>query len=132
MNDELREVYENWLEKAYNDWKIVEILLKDKTSPLDGICFHCQQYVEKLIKALLTRKNKVFPKTHDIRELIELAEQFLPALNQFVEDAEKLTIHGVVTRYPQQVKFLTEDKMKNIVDFATRIGKVIEKELQQQ
>jgi HEPN domain-containing protein len=39
-----------WLGKANNDWSVVKILLASDSSPMDIVCFHCQQYVEKMLK----------------------------------------------------------------------------------
>ena len=126
MNDELNEIFEGWLEKSYNDRKIVEILLREQDSPLDGICFHCQQYVEKLLKALLTKKGIVFRKTHDIRELAGQIVQFAPSLEPLMEDADILSIHGVDTRYPQRVRFITKQQTDTVVKLAFEFGRVLE------
>lgn len=32
----------------------------------DAVCFHAQQAIEKLIKAILIEKNQTFPRTHDL------------------------------------------------------------------
>ncbi|MBI3588414.1 HEPN domain-containing protein [Candidatus Micrarchaeota archaeon] len=36
-------------------------------------CFHCQQSVEKGLKALLLKKSNSFPKIHSLRELADAA-----------------------------------------------------------
>jgi HEPN domain-containing protein len=63
MNAEFREAARLWLNKAQNDRKAFEILAADDEASTDTVCFHCQQYVEKLLKA-------------EMREMIALAEQF--------------------------------------------------------
>ena len=67
---------------------------------LDTVCFHCQQFVEKLLKALLTCHRVEAPKTHDLRRLIQLAEPFAPELSRFSDASDVLTAHGLETRYP--------------------------------
>jgi HEPN domain-containing protein len=52
MNDQTREAVLEWLMKARNDWATVEILLASGQAPGETTCFHCQQYVEKLVKAV--------------------------------------------------------------------------------
>ncbi len=57
MNDKNNEAVQQWIIKAKSDWDAVEILTESKKCPPDTVCFHCQQYVEKLLKALLTKNN---------------------------------------------------------------------------
>ncbi|MBN1506878.1 MAG: HEPN domain-containing protein [Sedimentisphaerales bacterium] len=49
MSDQTREAVAQWLAKARNDWTTVEILLASGYAPAETVCFHCQQYVEKLL-----------------------------------------------------------------------------------
>ena len=65
MNDDSGELVRQWKEKARNDWTAVEILLDSEQCPAETVCFHCQQFVEKLLKALLTQHCIEAPKTHD-------------------------------------------------------------------
>lgn len=55
MNDDTGELVRQWKKKAQSDWTTVEILLAHEQCPAEAVCFHCQQYVEKLLKALLSR-----------------------------------------------------------------------------
>jgi len=62
------------------------------------ICYHIQQYVEKMIKARLTDMGIFFRKTHDIRMLLELFPD-----GSFTDDifemADVITSYCVDTRY---------------------------------
>ncbi len=100
MNDETGEAVRQWRAKAQSDWTTVEILVSSEQCPADTVCFHCQQVVEKLLKALLTRHWREAPKTHDVRWLIQCAESFAPELLRFSDHSDTLTVHGVETRYP--------------------------------
>ena len=55
MNSDL---VKNWLIKANNDIVISkhELSLPEDQVVTDGVCFHCQQAVEKFFKALLISK----------------------------------------------------------------------------
>ncbi len=50
---------EKWIIKAVNDLKVAEHELRqpEKEIITDAVCFHCQQAVEKLLKAYLASKN---------------------------------------------------------------------------
>jgi HEPN domain-containing protein len=64
------------------------------------VVFHAQQAVEKYLKALLTRHQTEFPKTHVIRHLLLLLQPVEPALANALEDANWLSPFGVDIRYP--------------------------------
>lgn len=66
------EPIDKWLVKAEADLETVRILLDIKTTNNEIICFHCQQAVEKLLKAYLVHLNEKIPKTHDLDTLLKI------------------------------------------------------------
>lgn len=100
MSDDLLEAVRQWMLKAFSDWTAVEILTEDPRCPRSAACFHCQQYVEKLLKAYLTLNGVEAPRTHDLRLLITLCEPTLPSIAALKDRADELSIHGVQSRYP--------------------------------
>jgi HEPN domain-containing protein len=62
-----------WIDKAPQDLAAAEALMRNKPPLLYPVCFHCQQASEKYIKAFLTHRQIEFPKTHNIRDLLDLA-----------------------------------------------------------
>lgn len=62
--------------------------------------FHAQQAAEKALKALLVRYQVDFRKTHDLGELLRLAEPVAPGISQALGEVEALTPHAVDSRYP--------------------------------
>lgn len=63
------------------------------------LLFHLQQAVEKLVKALLSWQNVIFPRTHDIEELLELCMREGIRLPEYVEEFSELTPYAVEFRY---------------------------------
>ena len=125
MNDETRDAVRQWRAKADSDWTAVEILLSSDRCPAQIVCFHCQQYVEKLLKALLTAHNVEAPKTHDLRRLIQLAEPFAAALAGLSDRADLLTSHGVQTRYPDDWQDIPEEEMRDMVNLGKEFAEII-------
>jgi HEPN domain-containing protein len=125
MNDDTGELVRQWKEKAQSDWTAVEILLIHEQCPAEAVCFHCQQFVEKLLKALLSRHGIEAPKTHDLRRLIQLAESFVPDVSQFSDASDKLTVHGVETRYPGDSYPVSSEEMDEVVQISRAIGEVL-------
>ncbi len=125
MNEKTREAVRQWLAKAQSDWDAVEILTASKRCPNETVCFHCQQFVEKLLKAILTQNGIEAPKTHDLRRLIQLAQPFAPELSLLVDVSDELTVHGVETRYPGEWRKIKKSEMKRVVDLTKRFSDIL-------
>ena len=70
---------------------------------LDTAVYHCQQAVEKALKACLSYHDTVFEKTHDLTELVETCVTIDPVFASWRDVAAILTPHAVHFRYPTQV-----------------------------
>lgn len=93
------EQHQIFLIKAKQDLSLVrEVLHSDAVAP-EILLFHLQQAVEKLIKGLLTFHGIQFPQTHDLEDLIELAEDNRVELPPLMEDLSELTPYAVEARY---------------------------------
>ena len=66
-----------WLIKAMEDFNVArhELNLSDDEIATGAVCFHCQQFVEKLLKMYLIYKKIDFGKTHDLKFLADLCSQ---------------------------------------------------------
>ena len=86
-----------WWRKALDD---LEVARRVADLPF-ACCFHCQQAVEKAIKALLVLHQIDFRKLHDIGQLVRLlqASPSVPPAAR-IEGLESLTRYAVVARYP--------------------------------
>lgn len=125
MNKETREAVRQWRKKAQSDWTTVGILTTSERCPADIACFHCQQFVEKMLKAILTLHGIEAPKTHDLRRLIQLAEPFAPELSRLSDASDKLTVHGVETRYPGDWLRVTTSEMNEMVELEKQFGDIL-------
>jgi HEPN domain-containing protein len=125
MNDQTREAIRQWRAKARSDWTAVEILMASERCPAETVCFHCQQFVEKLLKAFLTSHGIETPKTHDLRRLIQLAEPFALELSLLSDASDTLTIHGVETRYPGDWRQIEPSEMNEIVQLSKQFGDIL-------
>jgi HEPN domain-containing protein len=93
-----------WVEKAEGDFATAGRELRARRQPnYDAVCFHAQQTAEKYLKAFLHENGIIFPKTHN---LIELLEQCLP-LDASFESQRKLLVlldrYAVRYRYPGEL-----------------------------
>jgi HEPN domain-containing protein len=89
-----------WLEKAHMDLRSAQVDL-DASPPIIGdALFHCQQAVEKTIKALLTWHDQPFRKTHDLAVLGAQLAELEPEMDDLLKDAAPLTEYAWKFRYP--------------------------------
>jgi HEPN domain-containing protein len=97
--EEIRRLVDEWIEKADLDFDTVVRLIPEERFR-DIVAFHAQQAAEKYLKALLTRHQIEFPKTHAIRRLLILLQPVDPALAQALDEASWLSPFGADIRYP--------------------------------
>jgi HEPN domain-containing protein len=83
-----------------------------------GVCFHAQQAAEKSIKAAMLFRGIEIPLTHDIEELLEIAEDQGFFVTEEVQEAAHLTPYAVETRYPGYCEEITKDDVKNALRIA--------------
>ncbi len=119
MNDTVRE----WIDKAAGDYRTAGRELQVSDSPnFDAVCFHAQQCIEKLMKALLIHQGVVPPRTHDLVYLDQLLASAWPGWSwPVVEDLRFLSRAAVAFRYPGEAA----DQMEanEAFDICTRIRK---------
>ena len=86
-----------WLEREQGDLRAAEICATEL--PATAL-FHCQQAAEKYLKAYLTWNQKVFRKTHELRELATACALIVAALKSVLDPAETLSKYAWKFRYP--------------------------------
>ncbi|MBI1764398.1 MAG: HEPN domain-containing protein [Acidobacteria bacterium] len=90
-----------WIEKAEDDWEAARRVYRARTRPLyDVACFHCQQCVEKYLKARLNEDSISFSKTHDLVKLLGLILPVEPAWAALQPQVLYLADFAVRYRYP--------------------------------
>ena len=131
MNEQPKRTEEiaRWTEKAEHDFIAAEHAMELAEQGLtDIVCFHCPQCAEKYIKALLLYRGVAFPKTHDLRLLLDLVptgvslglqrEQVIP-LNRYV-------IEG---RYPDDWEPIAVAEAQRALEMAQAVRQAVLKQL---
>jgi HEPN domain-containing protein len=96
--EEIRRLVTEWIKKADLDLKTA-VRLSAEGEFRDVVAFHAQQAVEKYLKALLTRHQLEFPKTHVIRRLLILLESVDPAMVEALDEANWLSPFASLDRF---------------------------------
>jgi len=89
-----------WLVKARHDWSAATKIFSPDCQELDVAAFHCQQAVEKTLKAYLVSQAVAFEKIHDLRRLLDYCATHDSAFDSLRDAAEPLTLYAVAFRYP--------------------------------
>ncbi|MGO8786295.1 MAG: HEPN domain-containing protein [Terriglobia bacterium] len=109
-----------WTDKAEADFSTAARELKALDTPnFDAVCFHAQQCVEKLMKALLIHLGAVPPRTHDLTELDRLLAPVCPQWSWPVQELRFLTRAAVDFRYPGESA--DRQEATESLDIATRL-----------
>lgn len=89
-----------WLAKAANDASAARKLLDLGGTEFDVICFHCQQAIEKCLKALLVYHGRPFEKIHDLRRLLDQCAEADESIESIRAAVEPISVFAVAFRYP--------------------------------
>lgn len=93
------EIVHEWIEKADKDLLSTKILIKE-VGLENQVGFHCQQAIEKWLKAYLISKNGESRKIHDLFALVLECEKYDPNFEQLEPIIEGITDFAVEFRYP--------------------------------
>jgi len=120
--DEIRE----WFQVTEDDIISAQILLNHDPPVINTACFHCQQAIEKALKAFLVWKGQSFEKIHDIGYLLDLCKNYGLSLNFLNKDkAETITSYAAEIRYPSAGPEITIDEAREALDIANNVWRVI-------
>jgi HEPN domain-containing protein len=89
-----------WVKKAEQDYFLAKQGSQSKVPVHDGVCFHCQQCVEKYLKGLMEELGLFVPKTHDLDLLLTALMPHHPTLRPLRRGLLFLSDFAVDTRYP--------------------------------
>lgn len=97
MNGTVRE----WVDKGEADYVTAKRELAAVDGPnYDAVCYHAQQCIEKLMKALLIHCGVTPARTHNLMWLDKLLRPVAPDWSASEDELDFLTRAGVVFRYP--------------------------------
>jgi len=114
-----------WIEKAEHDIRNAEYTLTlKKNCPFDTVCFHAQQCAEKYLKALLVSRSIPFPKTHDLRILMQLVPKEVK-LGLRMNEVLPLNRYTIEARYPGDWEPITRKEAKEALAIARMVRQAV-------
>ena len=102
MNNSTEEFVKQWLLKANEDLLVVDKLTEYEIIATSSVCFHCQQAVEKFLKAFLIAHDIEIKRTHNIEFLLSECADIDSDFTYI--DPKELRDFGVDARYPGDKK----------------------------
>ena len=78
------------------------------------ICYHCQQAVEKYLKAFLCYNGMIPPRLHILETLCALCSEYDAAFNGIAKDCAYLTPFAVNARYPLEMEVTSANTVKSL------------------
>ena len=105
-----------WVRCAEEDYEAATDLMRRRSKFLPNVVgFHCQQCVEKYLKARAVEAGQPVIKTHDLVTLIKKVLPVEPLWSAFLTTAQHLTSYAVAFRYPGHVA-TRQDARKALAD----------------
>ena len=125
MNGQVEEI-KQWVIKGDHDLGTAKITYIYIPEYLDTVTFHCQQAVEKYLKAYLIFQSVSFKFSHDLVYLLDLITQNDSDFERYYDRISELQGYAVEIRYPNETIYLSNEKVekvlmiaKNVRDFVT-------------
>lgn len=106
MVDTLR--YADWIDKSERDIKSAKIL-KEHDCGNDVVAFHCQQAIEKILKAYLIVKGEGIVSGHSLLYLCKLAQGHDANYKKYLKDCGFANQYYIETRYPADSPLIVSD-----------------------
>ncbi len=116
MNEKLEHIQRLFF-KAENDLRSAVDLSHTDKPATDVICFHCQQAVEKFLKAWLHWHEIDSPRTHNLAELVEVCKR-TEATFEKLDDVNVLTPYAVELRYAEDFYLPPVEEMQRAIELA--------------
>jgi HEPN domain-containing protein len=111
--------YKHWIKYAENDLAVAKDLQLQKNYVYQAVVLHCQQAVEKFLKAYLLYNNKKIIYTHDLLILCKLSSQIDETFNSFENTLNELSLNYREARYPDDFEDLDLQDASNALAIAT-------------
>ena len=104
-----KKLVEEWIYKAEEDFEsAVYLAKKDKKPVPDSVCFHCQQCIEKYLKAFLISNDIEPPEIHDLQRLKAICSKVDESFEEVSGELDILNAYAVNFRYPGEVATVEE------------------------
>jgi HEPN domain-containing protein len=124
MNGQAKEI-EQWIIKGDHDLGTAKITYLYIPEYLDTVTFHCQQAVEKYLKAYLISQSILFRFTHDLVYLLDLITLKDLDFHSYYDSVSELQGYAVEVRYPNETIYLSNEKVEKALMIAKNVRDLV-------
>jgi len=129
----MKKQVEDWIALAGKDLHAAEIIIKDDSSLANIAAFHCQQAIEKYLKAFIIEKGIPLIKTHDLIRLNGMINE----VEHLGIDEKKLIVLNEVyidSRYPGDLGLMpdgipTEEQTGEFIEYVKEVKTIVMKHI---
>jgi len=125
----MKKQVDDWMLLADRDLRAAEIILKDEYALTNIVAFHCQQAIEKYLKAFLIGRNAPLMKTHDLIKLNGMVNEIE---NLGIDEGKLVIVNEVYieARYPGELGLMpdgmpSDEQAGEFIDFAKEVRTTI-------
>ena len=120
-------IADEWFDIAKRDLNSALFLCDMKPIPKEGMCFHCQQSAEKMLKGFIAFHGGQVIKTHDLIQLNKMCIGYDAEFNRMIDACIELTDYSVSVRYPYHIEVSEEDVKLAIISAQVVMNFVLHK-----
>ncbi len=124
-----QETVAKWLLKADHDLGTAKLTYLHLPEYYDTIAFHCQQAVEKYLKAYLIFLNIDFKPVHDLRYLLNLVLTQDVSFDGMYDEISTLNDFAVKIRYPEHIINPTKQELEEAIQLAHSVKQLVENKM---
>lgn len=117
--------YYDWLDRAGEDIQSAWLLLRDDNC-YNSAAFHCQQTIEKALKAYILIKSDSLVDGHNLTWLCKRAMKYNKHFAQYLDESASLNKCYIETRYPADLPLELEyEQVKRYYEMAKTMYRYI-------
>ena len=124
MNEKIEAIKE-WIEKADHDLGTAKVIYLQIPEYFDIIAYHCQQAVEKYLKALVINIEIYPPRTHNLMQLLDILTNNYEISNSLYAKAAILNNFSTEIRYPNKTIYLSPEDLKTGIEISEEFRKFV-------
>lgn len=115
--------YEEWINMAKKEFEGAKILYEAKGVE-NLVAFHCQQAVEKYLKAFLIKETGILHSGHYLMGLLKKCYQIDEKFKDYIFQITFLNSYYIETRYPaEEGLIIDEEDAEKCIEYANQVLK---------
>jgi HEPN domain-containing protein len=128
MSDQADEI-KQWITKGDHDLGTAKVTYLHIPEYLDTVTFHCQQAVEKYLKAYLVFQSATFRYSHDLIYLLDLITQKDSSFEKIYDLVSELQGYAVEIRYPNVTIYLSNEIVEKAMTIAKNVRELVTRKM---